>query len=72
MAGREISALELAAPTVAGLKLRGGLWSWGGVYGHSWAVDPEGEVGYVLMTNTAVEETNGQLSMELMAAALES
>ncbi|WP_271669793.1 serine hydrolase domain-containing protein [Bradyrhizobium sp. CCBAU 51627] len=62
----------LTHPTVAGLKLPGGLWSWGGVYGHSWAVDPEREVSYVLMTNTAVEGMNGQLSMELMAAALAS
>lgn len=62
----------LTDPTVAGLKLPGGLWSWGGVYGHSWAVDPEREVSYVLMTNTAVEGMNGQLSMELMAAAMAS
>lgn len=74
MAGREISALgnPIERAVIPLAHLPSGLWSWGGVYGHSWAVDPKREVSYVLMTSTAVEGMNGQLSMELMAAALAS
>lgn len=57
-------------PAASGLPLPVGVWSWGGVYGHSWAVDPVQELSYVLMTNTAVEGMNGQLAGALMAAAL--
>ena len=47
-----------------------GSWMWGGVYGHSWFVDPQGETSYVLMTNTSTEGMSGRLSQELMAAAV--
>jgi CubicO group peptidase (beta-lactamase class C family) len=43
---------------------------WGGVYGHSWFVDPAAGTSYVLMTNTSTEGMSGQLSLDLMAAAL--
>lgn len=46
-----------------------GAWQWGGVYGHSWYVDPARRVSFVLMTNTAVEGMSGRLSQELAAAA---
>jgi CubicO group peptidase (beta-lactamase class C family) len=42
---------------------------WGGVYGHSWFVDPASETSFVLMTNTSTEGMSGRLSQELMAAA---
>jgi len=47
-----------------------GAWMWGGVYGHSWFVDPQGETSYVLMTNTSTEGMSGALSQDLMAAAI--
>jgi CubicO group peptidase (beta-lactamase class C family) len=47
-----------------------GTWTWGGVYGHSWAVDPATQTSFVLMTNTTVEGMAGALSVDLMAAAL--
>lgn len=41
---------------------------WGGVYGHSWFVDPASRTSFVLMTNTSTEGMSGRLSQELMAA----
>jgi len=57
-------------PSVAASPLPKGGWSWGGVYGHSWFVDPTTETSYVLMTNTSVEGMSGPLSATLMAAAV--
>ena len=54
--------------TIAASPLPNGAWMWGGVYGHSWFVDPERELSFVLMTNTSTEGMSGQLSQELMAA----
>jgi CubicO group peptidase (beta-lactamase class C family) len=47
-----------------------GAWLWGGVYGHSWFVDPQGETSFVLMTNTSTEGMSGALSQDLQAAAV--
>lgn len=60
----------LLDPIAANSPLPAGTWSWGGVYGHSWAVDPAQGVSVVLMTNTAVEGMNGPLSQDLIAAAM--
>jgi len=57
-------------PAASGSPLPAGAWMWGGVYGHSWFVDPEGEVSFVLMTNTSTEGMSGRLSQELMAATV--
>lgn len=53
---------------VAASPLSTGAWMWGGVYGHSWFVDPARELSFVLMTNTSTEGMSGRLSQELMAA----
>jgi CubicO group peptidase (beta-lactamase class C family) len=55
--------------SVAASPLPQGSWLWGGVYGHSWFVDPAQELSVVLMTNTATEGMSGRLSQELLAAA---
>lgn len=55
-------------PSAQGSPLPVGAWMWGGVYGHSWFVDPKGETSFVLMTNTSTEGMSGRLSQELMAA----
>jgi CubicO group peptidase (beta-lactamase class C family) len=55
-------------PTASGSPLPAGAWMWGGVYGHSWFVDPASQTSYVLMTNTSTEGMSGQLSQDLMAA----
>jgi CubicO group peptidase (beta-lactamase class C family) len=56
-------------PASAGSPLPAGAWMWGGVYGHSWFVDPAGKKSVVLMTNTSTEGMSGRLSQELFAAA---
>lgn len=45
-----------------------GTWSWGGVWGHLWWVDPVHALTAVLMTNTAVEGLEGRLATDLHAA----
>ena len=45
-----------------------GTWSWGGVYGHSWFVDPSAQVTCVLLTNTALEGMIGRLTGDLRKA----
>jgi CubicO group peptidase (beta-lactamase class C family) len=56
--------------SVAASPLPQGSWLWGGVYGHSWFVDPASDLSYVLMTNTSTEGMSGQLSQDLMVATL--
>ncbi|MBW8814902.1 MAG: beta-lactamase family protein [Caulobacterales bacterium] len=56
-------------PAAAASALPVGAWMWGGVYGHSWFVDPKGQTSFVLMTNTSTEGMSGRLSQELIAAA---
>ena len=58
----------LADPGLAGVAQPGGLMKWGGVYGHSWFMDPRAERLSLLMTNTAYEGMNGRLPLEIAAA----
>ena len=46
-------------PAAAGLPYTPGTWQWGGVYGHSWFVDPVRKLSVVSFTNTAVAGVNG-------------
>jgi len=45
-----------------------GVWLWGGVYGHSWFVDPARSLSVVIMTNTAIEGMTGAFSADVAAA----
>ena len=45
-----------------------GTWLWGGVYGHSWFVDPVKKISAVVMTNTAVEGMTGQFAQDVAGA----
>jgi CubicO group peptidase (beta-lactamase class C family) len=45
-----------------------GTWLWGGVYGHSWFVDPDAQISCVLLTNTALEGMIGRLTFDLRNA----
>ena len=45
-----------------------GVWLWGGVYGHSWFVDPARSLSVVIMTNTAIEGMTGAFSADVTAA----
>ncbi len=58
----------LADPRLAGGAQPRGLMKWGGVYGHSWFMDPEAERVSLLMTNTAYEGMSGKLPLEIADA----
>ena len=54
--------------SVAASPLPNGAWMWGGVYGHTWFVDPARELSFVLMTNTSTEGMSGTFAQDLTAA----
>jgi CubicO group peptidase (beta-lactamase class C family) len=58
----------LIDPSTAGSPQSRGTWQWGGVYGHSWFVDPERQLTVVALTNTALEGLFGQFPFELRDA----
>lgn len=45
-----------------------GTWQWGGVYGHSWFVDPARKITVVAFTNTALEGMWGKFTTDLRDA----
>jgi len=49
-----------------------GTWQWGGVYGHSWFVDPERKLTVVALTNTALEGMWGKFTTDVRDAVYES
>jgi CubicO group peptidase (beta-lactamase class C family) len=49
-----------------------GTWSWGGVYGHTWFVDPARKVTVVALTNTALEGMAGKFPGEIRDAVCEA
>jgi CubicO group peptidase (beta-lactamase class C family) len=49
-----------------------GTWMWGGVYGHSWFVDPSRKLTVILMTNTALEGLVGKVTEDLRTAVYSS
>jgi len=58
----------LVDPAAAGSPQSRGTWQWGGVYGHSWFVDPERKLTVVALTNTALEGMIGRFPIELRDA----
>lgn len=52
-------------PTAAGTPANIGTVRWGGVYGHSWLVDPVAKLTVVALTNTTPEGMSGQLPKDL-------
>jgi CubicO group peptidase (beta-lactamase class C family) len=55
-------------PAQAGSPLSPGAWYWGGVWGHSWFVDPARRTTIVCLTNTTLEGMSGQLPRDLVQA----
>lgn len=55
-------------PAAAGTPDPAGTVKWGGVYGHSWFMDPAAERVSLLLTNTAYEGMQGLLPAEILAA----
>jgi CubicO group peptidase (beta-lactamase class C family) len=58
----------LVDPAAAGSPQSRGTWQWGGVYGHSWFVDPERTLTVIALTNTAIEGMIGRYPIELRDA----
>jgi CubicO group peptidase (beta-lactamase class C family) len=58
----------LLDPALAASVHSKGVWLWGGVYGHSWFVDPARALSVVVMTNTAVEGMDGPFAVDVAAA----
>ena len=52
-------------PVAAQVPWSKGTYRWGGVYGHSWFVDPQKELTVVALTNTALEGMWGQFTVDL-------
>ncbi|CDM56188.1 MULTISPECIES: serine hydrolase domain-containing protein [Rhizobium] len=55
-------------PDRAGLPLARGAIQWGGVYGHSWFIDPERSLTVVALTNTALEGLFGAFPFDIGTA----
>jgi CubicO group peptidase (beta-lactamase class C family) len=49
-----------------------GTWQWGGVYGHSWFVDPARKLIVVALTNTALEGMWGKFTTDVRDATYAS
>jgi len=58
----------LGDPSAAGSPQSPGTWQWGGVYGHSWFVDPRRHITVIALTNTALEGMIGRFPIELRDA----
>ncbi|MFE0018655.1 serine hydrolase domain-containing protein [Mesorhizobium sp. NPDC059054] len=59
----------LIDPASAQSPLSKGSVSWGGVYGHMWAIDFERSLSVIALTNTAFEGMLGQFPKHIIAAA---
>jgi CubicO group peptidase (beta-lactamase class C family) len=55
-------------PVAAKVPLSAGSWRWGGVYGHSWWVDPARRLSVVVITNTGIEGMSGAFSSDITSA----
>lgn len=55
-------------PAAANSSSAKGTVNWGGVYGHSWLVDPANRLTIVSMSNTALEGCTGQYPKDLIRA----
>ena len=58
----------LVDPALAATPQSKGTMVWGGVYGHSWFVDPAEKLTVVILTNTAYEGMIGQLTTDIRDA----
>jgi CubicO group peptidase (beta-lactamase class C family) len=60
----------LLNPAMSGSLLSPGSWQWGGVWGHSWNVDPVRRTTIVNLTNTTLEGMAGQLPRDVQKAVV--
>jgi CubicO group peptidase (beta-lactamase class C family) len=66
--GFSLGAGVLRDPAAAGAPQAAGTWSWGGVYGASWFVDPANRTTVIILTNTAIEGMAGAFTTEVRDA----
>lgn len=66
--GFSLGGAVLTDPEAAQSPQGRGTWSWGGVYGHSWFVDPQNRRSVLVMSNTAIEGMAGAFVGEVRAA----
>jgi CubicO group peptidase (beta-lactamase class C family) len=66
--GFSLGGAILRDPAATGTPQAAGTWSWGGVYGGSWFVDPANALTVVVLTNTAIEGMGGVLPGDVRAA----
>jgi CubicO group peptidase (beta-lactamase class C family) len=66
--GFGFGASVLKDPEQAGSPQSAGTWGWGGVYGHSWFIDPASRLTVVGLTNTAIEGMAGRFPTDLRNA----
>jgi CubicO group peptidase (beta-lactamase class C family) len=59
-------------PALAHTPQSPGTWQWGGVYGHSWFVDPARKLTVVALTNTALEGMWGKFTTDVRDAVYQS
>lgn len=60
----------LLDPAASGSFLSPGSWQWGGVWGHSWHVDPARKLTIVNLTNTTLEGMVGQMVRDVQQAVV--
>ncbi len=60
----------LLNPAAVGSFLSPGTWQWGGVWGHSWHVDPTRKTTIVNLTNTTLEGMVGQVVRDVQQAVV--
>jgi len=58
----------LLDPAAAQTPHSAGAWTWGGVWGHNWLVDPAQRLVIVSLTNTAIEGMMGNFPRQVRDA----
>lgn len=56
----------LKDPELANVPMHEGTWSWSGVYGSVFFVDPQAELSIVILTNTAISGMTGEFPDEII------
>lgn len=66
--GHAWAGAVLLDPALAQIGQSAGSLTWGGIYGHSWFIDPARRRTAILLTNTTTEGMGGQLSQDVRDA----
>jgi CubicO group peptidase (beta-lactamase class C family) len=61
--GFSLGAGVLLDPAAANTPQAAGTWTWGGVYGSTWFVDPANRTTVVIVSNTAIEGMAGAVTV---------